>query len=118
MRGKILIAEHFLESISLLSMSQLCNKREALTHLHRIISEQRWHLTQQYTIMTAPADLTCYPNDSFRRVHPELNHIIATQFEGWNGSVYQFCASNNNHLDTKCVVDPANTNKDLTQMLD
>jgi len=49
--AEILIVERFLESVGLLSTSQLHNKRETLTLLHRIISEWRWRLTRQHTIL-------------------------------------------------------------------
>lgn len=40
-------------------------------------------------------------------VRPELNHTTTTQLEGWKDTLYGFCASNNNHPDAKCIVDPA-----------
>ena len=43
--AEILIVERFLESTGLLSTSELCNEREVLTLLHRVISEWRWCLT-------------------------------------------------------------------------
>jgi len=58
-------------------------------------------------VTSTPADPACHPKDSFVGIRPELNHTTTTQLEGWKDSLYEFCASNNNHPDAKCIVDPA-----------
>ena len=58
-------------------------------------------------ITSTSADPACHPKDLFMGVCPELNHTTTTQLEGWKDTLYGFCASNNNHPDAKCIVDPA-----------